>query len=505
MTRYTESPTGLMVPRGRALDRTDAIVAYAVRAELAESRLAQLEQQIAEDGWTRLGGEGGREFSRATLDNITELCRIMYLKNPLIRRAVEIGALYVWGQDLAINAADDTVELAVDRWWRDNATTLTGQQASRLLEVELEVTGNVFLVLFPDAIEGRVRVRTCPVEEIREIISNPEDRADIWYYRRKWSQQGAGANVVDHEALYPDWRYRPADRPETVVVGSTTLPVRWGSPIYHVRAGAYPHWRWGVSEVYAASDWARAYKGTLEDDATRSRALAKWAFRVTTDGGKAAVDAATARLNTTLGRPSGETNPAPPAGSAFVGDKSIGFDPIRLSGATLDPDHSRPVRLMASAALGIPDHFFDADVGNYATASTMDRPTELRFNERRQLWRDVFGDLIGYLVDQDLAATRGLIARSIAEPDRAVDLSWPDLLERSVTERVGAVNTAAPYLPKELTAKLIMQALGVEDIDGELAKLQDQQDDAAAAQAPQREAFVAALRELREAIRAQPR
>ena len=156
---------------------------------------------------------------------------------------------------------------------------------------------------------------------------------------------------------------------------------------------------------------------------------------------------------------------------------------------------------MASAALGVPDHFFDADVGNYATASTMDRPTELRFNERRQLWRDVFGDLIGYLIEVDLAATRGLIARSIAESDRSVDLSWPDMLERSVTERVGAVTTAAPYLPKELTAKLIMQALGVDDIDGELAKLQDQQDDTAAAQAPQREAFVAALRELREAIR----
>lgn len=465
MPTYADSPSGLALPRvyATAGGRADALA-----VALLEARLAQLELQLQEQGWQRLAGERN-EFTRDGIGKIAELARVTYLKNPLVNRAVEVASMYVWGQDISVRAADRDVQALVDRFWTDNRGTLTGQQASRLMEVELQVTGNVFLALFPDGITGAVRVRLVPLEEVRDITGNPQDRAEPWFYRREWQERPSpGAAAEDRVALHPDWRYRPDDRPASI----DGVEVRWDAPLCHVKAGAFAGWRWGVPEIYAALDWARAYKEQLEDDATRSRALARFAWRVTTNAGAAGVQAATQRLGSTLGTGlGGETNPAPAAGSAFVGDKSVGLDPIRLAGSTLDPDHSRPARLMASAALGIPDHFFDADVGNFATSKTLDRPTELRFAERRQLWRDVLGELIQWAIDADLAATRGVLPKALAEDARAVDLAWPDLLEPDVEARVRAVAVAAPYLPDELTARLMMTALGVEDVDGELAKL----------------------------------
>lgn len=477
MTAYAETNAGLIFPLSTVSESTRG---RDVMIELLESRLQQLELEMAEQGWSRIDRESGSEFSRDMLGNLIDLARTMYLKNPIINRAVEIAALYVFGQDIKIKADNEIVKAVIDRFWKDNRGTLTGQQASRLLEVELEVTGNVFFALFPQsATTGNLHVRGVPVEEIKRIITNPDDRTDVWYYLREWSEMAAqGATPVMRKALYPDWRHKPTEQPASVNRDGADVPILWASPIAHVRAGAFAHWSWGIPEVYAALDWAFAYKGMLEDGATRSRALSKIAVRVTTDGGKPAVDAAKTRLASTLGVGNRvDTNPPPAGGSVFVGDKSVGYEAIKLSGTMLDPDHSRPARLMAAAALGIPDHFFDADVGNYATSKTLDRPTELRFSERRQMWRDFFMELCQYAIDTDLGSNGGLL-KAITEDDRQIDLMWPDLLEPDVTARVTAVNTAAPYLPEELTARLMMTALNVENIEEELAKLATEKADA---------------------------
>jgi len=135
---------------------------------------------------------------------------------------------------------------------------------------------------------------------------------------------------------------------------------------------------------------------------------------------------------------------------------------------------------MAAAALGIPDHFYDANQSNLATSKTLDRPTELRFNERRQLWRDVLTDLCQWVIDRDIEATRGLLRGVPTDEARQVDLSWPDLLEPDVVARVGAVVDAttlagrepAGTISQETTSRLLLSALNVENIDEELARVE---------------------------------
>src|SRR5512144_602371 len=100
-------------------------LADAVRAEremvshLSES-LAQLEQQMHEPGWLRVTADGEREFTRDGLRQITAACRIMTIKNPLIKRGVSLRTSYVWGQGVEVSARDPKINDVVQRFLDDN-------------------------------------------------------------------------------------------------------------------------------------------------------------------------------------------------------------------------------------------------------------------------------------------------------------------------------------------------------------------------------------------------
>src|SRR5205823_2490280 len=120
-------------------------------------------------GWTKMSAEGHREFSRHGLQRLIDLARLSFLKNPLIRRAVEIQAFYVFALGLNISAKHETVNDLVQAFLDDpqNQVELTSPDARKLKEIELQVTGNLFFVFFTNVATGRVRMRTIPVEEIQ--------------------------------------------------------------------------------------------------------------------------------------------------------------------------------------------------------------------------------------------------------------------------------------------------------------------------------------------------
>lgn len=466
-----------------------------------QERLVELEDAIA--GWDRLEGESEREFSRDGLRRIMALSRLMFLKNPLINRAVTIQAFYVFGQGVTIQAAHPDVNDVVQAFLDDvkNKAELTAHQTRTETEQTLQVEGNIFFVLFTNPTTGRVRIRTIPVDEVHDIIANPDDSREPWYYHRAWTQVPLnGSGAVHQAAYYPDWRYQPSSRPGTL----NGTPIQWATPVYHVRVGGLKGMRFGVPETYAAIDWARAYKSFLENWATITQAYARFAFKATTPGGARGVAAAKTRLSTTIGHQDRtETNPSSVTGSTFIAAAGTGTDltPIRTAGATTSASDGRHLLLMVAAATGLPEFFFgDANVGNHATAKTLDRPTELKFTDRQTLWADTLRDILGYVVDQSVLASKGKLTGTVGkddegdriitlandpatgEPmDRSITVEFPPILEHSVLEQAQAIVTAMtldgkkPVLDTpemmELTLKLMFQALGVQDADEVLDRL----------------------------------
>lgn len=512
-----------------------AEMAEAFEAENAElrERLAALELALESVDWRLLSAQAEHEFSREGLRTITELSRVMYLKNPLVQRGVNVKRFYVWGQGVSTKAAEPAIGEVIRAFEADqkNVASLTGHQARMTLETELQTDGNLFFVFFVSRSTGRVRVRTIPFEEIDEVICNPEDSKEPWYYVRRWTQQSLMADgQIQSEAktaIYPDWRYNPTAKPNSL----RGYEVHWETPIYHVRVGGFSNWKFGISEIYDTIDWARAYKEFLEDWSSIVRAYRRFAFQLSTPGGRRGISAAKSKLQTTYGSSGGtgaETNPAPSVGSTFIASEGVQLQAVRTSGATVSAEDGRRLLLMVAASIGLPETFFgDVSVGTLATAKSLDRPTELAMMDRRTLWTSVLRNIYEFVLLWAVKAGElrgvGRIERQIEDGqieervrwnedvDATVAITWPPLIEKDVGERVDAIVKAgtlggpslAGTIDLPTLARMLLVTLGVEDVDEIVERLfPDGAEDGG--QTPERSqaeaAMVEALRDLRAVL-----
>lgn len=444
----------------------EAIAEYA--PELIESIL-DLELSIEDKGWTALGRGVLREqeFSKGGLDQLVTMCRTMALKNPLIKRAVSVQKFYVWAQGVTIKGNKPNIDRVLQEFINDedNQTELFSIMARQNKEVEMQTDGNLFLVLHTDRAFGIVKIRSFPFHEINDIIMDPDDNKRVLYYKRIWesSKLDLETGVMTHEtktAYYPHWKNK-GQKGRPVKIG--THPVEWDRPIYHVKLNSYSDWKWGVPEIYAAVDWALAYKRFLERWSILADALSRYAWKMTGAGNERGVAKAKTKLQANLISSSG-LNPAETPGSTFVAGGNVGLEPIRTAGVQMSADDARRLLLMVAASTDLSETFFgDVDVGNHATATTLDRPTELKFVNRQELWKQIFLDLGGY--NHEVVRAAPLARARLGSFDAKVD--FPKILERNSLNVMNAYAQATRMvdLPLEYAFRRILEALGESDVD----------------------------------------
>lgn len=499
---------------GRELATVDTL-SEALRQEqetnlLLMESVAELEAALETEGWQRLSSGDGQEFSGAGRKLISDLCRVVAIQNPLIKRGLSLRVAYIWGSaersGVQLQARDDKVNEVVQRFWDDNTATLTGSQAQEELERALGTDGNVYLAAFSSSLTGRVRVRTVAAAEITGIVTNPDDKDDPWFYTREYTRaviepgydpENTRTRNVGVKEAYPALGYRPA-RKIRVINGYT---IKWDAPMLHVAVNRLDGWQFGIPDVYAAVAWARAYKDFLTDWALLTKSLAKFAWRVSGDSkSRTAKAAAAIRANTdpTLLAPS-STNPlgaAAPAGAAAAMGPGNVLEAIPKSGAHIDAGSGKPLAAMVASGLGVPVTLLLADpgvTGARAVAETLDKPTVLEMGLRRMLWQSKLGQLVDYVIDSAALAPKGPLSGTRRVNDwgelvielagdskgdkRTVDWNWPPLDEIDPVALVGAIVAAdsTAKLPIEVIARLLLQALGVEDVDEILKDMQDEQ------------------------------
>lgn len=476
---------------------TEYVLSPEYATELLE-RLATLERMLGNEEWVQIGSLGGMmtdEFSTEGRNRIAELASIMYLKNPLIGLSVRRRTDYTFGRGINLKAADPDINDVIQAWVDDNQnkTELTSHISQLMNDHALQIHGNLFFTLFTHPVTGSVRVSSIPSKEVTKIITNPSNRADPWYYKREYVEAVTDLTTGEEKtanrtAYYIDWRFK-GTAPDKI----GGAPVERNVVIYHVKTGSLKHWLYGVSEVYAALDWARAYKDFLEDFATVMRSLARFAWRGKVRGGARGLAAVKRKLGTTVNTTSGvEANPAPTAGAIAFQDEGVdgnALEPIKTAGATTSAEEGRRIMLMVAAAVGLPETFYgDVSVGTLATAESLDRPTALMLGNRQRMWAAVLEDLTGYVIYQAVAAPQGKL-RALGkiqtneyneaavvfneDVDSSIDIDFPSIVERNTEAYVRAIVTAATLDGKQPTLlnnerillKLLLNALGEDNVD----------------------------------------
>lgn len=467
---------------------TEAVQISERNQEYLQENLTVLEQQLTEQGWERIGTGYNRDFTERARALLYDSARIYWLKNPLIRRAELVQALYVFAQGMTVKADHPTVDAALQRFIGDKANYLafTGPQAWMMNEAVIALSGNLFFALFTNESSGRVIVRQIPLYEIADIITNPEDGTTPWYYKRSYTinEFSTLTGIVTPRtaiAYYPDWRYNPEDKPDQI--GGN--PVFWTTPVYHAKVNCLPDMKFGVSELYSCLDWAKAYKTHLENGNKIWQALASFAFRMTTKGGTNAIAAATSKIKSLIGKPDGTTSTPDkrPVASTFASGEGVKLEPFKTSGMTISMEDARQHRLMVCSGSGIPDHIESGDpsTGNLATSTTMERPLELQFLNRQQFWIDIWQDITEYVIDQAIKAENGLL-HDIGEAEhddytdedqyviteideggkpipRTVSVAFPPLLEHDQLQTVQAIIAGATLDGKPLAGTMDLKTL----------------------------------------------
>jgi hypothetical protein len=464
---------------------------------LLRESIADLERQLVDPGWRRLIAESEQEFTPEGLRQMRKICRLYAIKNPLIRRGVALRAAYVWGQGVSVTARSNgnvegqqDVNRIVQAFWSDrgNQASLTGVAAQQRLERTLGVEGGVAIMLFTAPNTGRVRVRTCSVDEIVDTRTNPDDHTDVMYYKRQWQQRtydqatGVELSVQTVETYHPALGYLPGSRP-TALGG---IPVKWDAPMILHQVNGLHGWQHGVPDVYAALDWSRAYNQFLEDWARLMKSLSRYAWRAKTSASsRAATRTAIAAAPGVdpMGRP------LQTGATALIGPADE-LEAISKTGATLDADSGRPLACMVAAALDIPVTMLLADPGQTgarATAETLDRPTELVMELRQRQWGEILHLITDWVIWSAVKAPNGKLAGSATVEDDAfvveldggtdptVDIAWPDLAQVDQSILIKAITDASGTgtMPPELVLRLLLEVLGVADVDSILAVMLD--------------------------------
>lgn len=473
---------------------------------LLRESMADLVLAMEDKGWTDIASSVQRDFSPEARKTLTGLCRSMAIANPLLKRGMQIRIGYIWGQGVQVRAraAGDEqtqdVNAVVQAFWDANASTLSGDEAHDQLERGAATEGNVYICCFTSPLTGDVRVRTALADEVVDIITNPDDRDEPWYYIREVPQkvvekayQRGGARTRNQIAriAHPALGYWPRTRPQTL----DGMPIRWDAPIKHVKVNPVAGWRFGIPDVYASLAWARAYKDFLVDWAQLTHSLSLIAWQATGGTKSKAQKVASGIAAAANGPGVGAIPPvgSGPAGQAAVGTTDVKLEAVSKSGATIDANSGKPLAGMAAAGLGLPVTMLLADpgiTGARAVAETLDLPTILEMGMRRLLWQATFTEIIEYVINVSAVSPRGALRGTLTrdewgranvtlagDVEKTLDWDWPPLVDVDPVELVKAINESAETplgraVPVVLL-RLLLNALGVKDVDEVLDEVTD--------------------------------
>ena len=339
--------------------------------------------------WQREINYSWLEFTRWGIQQIILICRLYYIKNPIVRRLVNVCAEYVFARGVDISCEDKDANDALTDFVTRNQRVL-GMVALMESEKSKDRDGNLFWVFFPDKGTGDCDLRMIDATEIQDIWTDPEDADVEQYFHRIWTERShdpaaATQSTVARHAWYPAINFDPPNKPKTI----GQWPVMWDAPVYHRKVGHVGKWLFGCPRIYPMLDWAKEARRFLEACASVRQSLSQFAFNIKTKGGQQAIEGIKQEMETQVGpgAPIWDTNPPAVAGASWISGPGTTLDAFKVQGATFSPDDVRWYVIMCCMTKGLPPTFLgDMQTSNLATATSLDRPTETVFLSLQQEW-----------------------------------------------------------------------------------------------------------------------
>src|SRR5690348_3275367 len=115
----------------------------------SQGAFGDIELALQNVEWRREINLSWLEFSRWGIQQIILISRLYYIKNPIMRRLIDISSIYVFGRGVEVSSDDDGANDVITEFFERNKSTL-GQIALVELEKRKYYDGNLFFAFFSD-------------------------------------------------------------------------------------------------------------------------------------------------------------------------------------------------------------------------------------------------------------------------------------------------------------------------------------------------------------------
>ena len=434
------------------VDLEDRVMATTSLRQLFREATQSVEDQLRlEDaGWTNVSNQSSTIISPDERIANLRLSRLYATKDPLGKQAVRLWTDYTFGRGMTWKAKDEHTQKILETFWdaQANASVLS-PKGQRTGSDKLLIDGEVFFAIF---LGNETRIRFIDPLEIAEIITDPDDKADVRYYRRAW---------ITPQADPKDEIYRSItnikDKGTPDAAGKTVRKTQ-DALIYHLAYNTIM--QRGNPLLLPALDWITQYRRFLASRIAIMLALARFAWRSKVKGGQAAVDAIKAKTD------DAEID----AASHLIENMGVDTQPIKTeSGAAGAKEDGRMIRLQICAAVGIPEQYFgDISTGNLATAKTVELPLMKMFQSYQQVWADTYKDINEVVLGH----------KTVDKDKQYVDMDFPPIAPLDAIAIAQALSQIVMAFPQLADSDDVIQqalmAIGVNDIAEVMEKLKGQ-------------------------------
>ena len=395
---------------------------------VAQGAYGDTELMLQNIDWRRETNLSWLEFTRWGIQQVILIARLRAVKDPMLNRGINVSAQYVFGRGVEITSTDEDANQVLKDWRERNKRVLGHTALAETHRLKF-TDGNIFWVNFTDeTATGEVNVRLLDALEILDIVCDPDDSSVPWFYRREWVAKEVNPadgtlRVQARKAWYPALKFDPANYPDTF---GSDLPaqwqgidIQWNARVYHRKCSSVPvWWHFALPLIYPALGMAKAVQRFLEDCMTINNSLAQFSLLLTTKGGQQALEGAKTQLSTTVGPNADlwDQNPTAVAGAIFAGGPGTELKAFETKGAGFDPAKVREYKLQVAMVFGCPESFWaDMNTSNLATATSLDRPTELNFSEQQEVWSEDLVELAKYQLQASSRAPSGKLMEAFKE------------------------------------------------------------------------------------------
>jgi hypothetical protein len=374
--------------------------------------------------------------------------RVAWMSDPMAGAAVDLMNDFVFGRGVPKpRAKDEQVQEVIDEFWDDpdNKRTLTTYEAQMALGVDMTCQSNVFVLMFDDGDDGKVKLALLSHDDVKDAVTDPDNKQRVLYFlakhrRVEWDFERDCVkidlkNEVQGKTLYYE-HWQVATEPEDYD-GDLPKPPKdkqGEGRVYHMRFNRTTEMIFGVPTMQRTLRWFNAYNEFMASRVDMTKAAAAFVMKrkakatpnqLAKIGSKAISRASDLAAATGTG-----DSPAqiPPRTGAIINEnENLTHEAFRIpSGAGEASQDALMLRAQVSAATRFPQHYLgDAGSANLATATAMELPVLKAVESRQELFEQLFRWGIDRAIER--AVESGRITKTVTPEEAQADVNLASL------------------------------------------------------------------------------